>query len=802
MVSTFSCPSRDCTLSTGAPALSHLDATIAAGSDDAEERASGTVNLTSISLELVTDTSVQTVGMRFTGVNIPPGAVIQNAWIQFTVQAASSDATSLTLQAEASDNPATFTTASNNISTRPRTTASVSWTPVSWNTVDEAGTDQRTPNLASVIQEIVDRPGWASGNALAILITGSGKRVAKSYERDVYGAPYLHIEYTLQTPQLQLQITPNPTSFTGSGQSIGYTYTLTNTGDVPLNGPYLVSDDKVSSVDCSAATSPLAIGANTTCVGSYTTTAADVTAGSIVNSATATASDGVGTITSNVATATVTLQIPPLSVTIDYVYDHLYRLEQANYSNNDYYHYTYDAVGNRLTQASMVSGLPSTVNYAYDDANRLASVNGVNYAWDNNGNLLNDGVNAYMYNSANQLKTMTGPSVAVSYRYDGLGDRLQEIIGEQTTTFAMGYNTDLTQVLNDGTNTYIYGNERIAQVNTNTEYFLGDALGSVRQLTNISGAVRYASAYDPYGVTVRADGDSPTAYGYTGEYAANDLVYLRARYYDPAIGRFLTSDTWGGDANSPMSFNMWNYVSSNPINRLDPSGHCYIDDQTGACIRSPHRLPVSALSIPSDPNASLTVPAQDIRFAGNWYVNLCGQFSVEMVIEAINGGRTYPIEALITLYNTRSGTGNWELGELAAKALGNRAHVYGYHGMATYTYTGDDNYDWVHGIKALGKNWDTGMNLLSTLDRWLKMKNYLIVSGVLDTTTSMMVDHEPKDRAGARYVRHWVAVREINGDNITIINPYRNRIEEYSWSELFKGSMERNKNSVIRIISR
>ena len=235
------------------------------------------------------------------------------------------------------------------------------------------------------------------------------------------------------------------------------------------------------------------------------------------------------------ATSTPT---PPGYVTINYVYDSLYRLKEANYSNGDYYHYTYDAVGNRKSQNSFVDGLSSTIEYDYDDANRLIDVNGVTYTWDDNGNLLSDGTKTYTYDSANRLVAVSGEQVAVSYAYNGLGDRLQETTNGQTTTFTMDLNTGLTQALSDGTNTYIYGNGRIAQVNTDTDYFLGDALGSVRQLTDTSGAVTYASAYDPYGVTTQAYGASQTGYGYTGEYASNEMVYLRARMYSPTRGRF------------------------------------------------------------------------------------------------------------------------------------------------------------------------------------------------------------------------------------------------------------------------
>jgi hypothetical protein len=66
--------------------------------------------------------------------------------------------------------------------------------------VREAGPDQQTPDLSPVIQEIVDRPGWSSGNALAIIITGSGKRVAESFNGDANGAPLLHLRYRMDGP--------------------------------------------------------------------------------------------------------------------------------------------------------------------------------------------------------------------------------------------------------------------------------------------------------------------------------------------------------------------------------------------------------------------------------------------------------------------------------------------------------------------------------------------------------------------------------------------------------------------------
>jgi hypothetical protein len=173
-----------------------LNIRVAASAADAEESSSGSVTLNSSDLELVADGSNnnQTVGMRFAGVSIPQGRTIVNAWVQFQVDEATSVATSLQVQGQASDNAALFTTASGNVSQRPRTTA-VPWSPVAWPTVGAAGTAQRTPNLAAVIQQIVDRPGWVSGNALAVIVTGTGWRVAESFDGLPAAAPLLHVEY-------------------------------------------------------------------------------------------------------------------------------------------------------------------------------------------------------------------------------------------------------------------------------------------------------------------------------------------------------------------------------------------------------------------------------------------------------------------------------------------------------------------------------------------------------------------------------------------------------------------------------
>ncbi|MDN3511458.1 MAG: hypothetical protein NG784_09135 [Candidatus Jettenia sp.] len=172
-----------------------IDARVATDSNDAEERESGRIILDSTDLDLVFEKSNQKVGMRFTGVDIPKDATIIRAYIQFMADEIHSGATSLIIQGEAVNNAAPFASIDGNISSRPRTTAAVSWSPAAWLTKKEAGLNQRTPNISSVIQEIVSRAGWSSGNSLVIIITGTGRRVAESFEGNGDGAPLLHVVY-------------------------------------------------------------------------------------------------------------------------------------------------------------------------------------------------------------------------------------------------------------------------------------------------------------------------------------------------------------------------------------------------------------------------------------------------------------------------------------------------------------------------------------------------------------------------------------------------------------------------------
>jgi VCBS repeat-containing protein len=174
-------------------------------SDDAEENAVGNsnhvigdVDLSSIDLELVLDEVLQNVGIRFNDVNLPKNAIINYAYVQFETRETGASSILLSINGEAQDNPSTFTDTDFNISSRPKTVSSVTWSPPAWNEVDQAGLGQRTPDIKTIIQEIIHRPGWSDGNSMVILINGtSGRRTAWSFDGLPSGAPRLHIEYTL-----------------------------------------------------------------------------------------------------------------------------------------------------------------------------------------------------------------------------------------------------------------------------------------------------------------------------------------------------------------------------------------------------------------------------------------------------------------------------------------------------------------------------------------------------------------------------------------------------------------------------
>lgn len=188
--------------------------------DDVEEViTTGFVDAISTDIELTTDSDTaignQLVGLRFQNVAIPRNATITNAYVQFTTDETANANGSLAIQGDNVGNSVAFST-TNKVSTRSRTQAQVSWTPPTWTTIGEAGANQQTPNISAVIQEIVSQSTWSSGNALSLIITGTGRRVAEAYDGLPSGAAELVVMYQTGAP--------TPTMSTGTVRSVPSQY--------------------------------------------------------------------------------------------------------------------------------------------------------------------------------------------------------------------------------------------------------------------------------------------------------------------------------------------------------------------------------------------------------------------------------------------------------------------------------------------------------------------------------------------------------------------------------------------------
>ena len=132
------------------------------------------------------------MGLRFPGVGVPQGATIAAAYVEFETDEVSNDATSLVIQGQAADDAPAFTLDVGNLTSRPTVASSVPWATVpAW----VVNSKQRTPDLAPIVQQIVNRPGWATQHALVVIIDGTGRRTAEAVEGEAAAAPLLHVEY-------------------------------------------------------------------------------------------------------------------------------------------------------------------------------------------------------------------------------------------------------------------------------------------------------------------------------------------------------------------------------------------------------------------------------------------------------------------------------------------------------------------------------------------------------------------------------------------------------------------------------
>jgi len=181
---------------------------ISASADDVEERVdNGAVDLdgdtSTHSLQTFRGYAGSTTGtlnwwgMRFLNINVPQGATITSADITFRANATSEATDSgMTLWGQLAANPATFTTSTNNVSSRTKTSATLTWTIPQWT----SGSDYETPDLSDIVQEIVDQSEWVENNALVIVgqttVSQNRSAISQNSTNGSTLAPLLEVCYT------------------------------------------------------------------------------------------------------------------------------------------------------------------------------------------------------------------------------------------------------------------------------------------------------------------------------------------------------------------------------------------------------------------------------------------------------------------------------------------------------------------------------------------------------------------------------------------------------------------------------
>jgi RHS repeat-associated protein len=290
---------------------------------------------------------------------------------------------------------------------------------------------------------------------------------------------------------------------------------------------------------------------------------------------------------------------------LEYAYDQLARVREARYNPGlntaaadadllRRYQFTYDRVGNRLSQSLAVSGgAPTVTNYTYNAANQITNSG---FTYDNNGNLTSDSTNTHTWDRANRLLNMGG----AAYKYDALGNRIRQTVGSIVTNYLLDLQSALPTLLIERSNQsfdyntkYIHGPRGVdAHFDNvgNWTWMLQDGLGSVRSVIGETFLLQHVQHFAPYGEVfnkISSQFANEEPYSFTGEWMDdNGLLYLRARYYNPALGTFLSLDPFEGTPDRPMSLNGYSYVGGNPVNRVDRTGRqevCLVGSEWVIC---------------------------------------------------------------------------------------------------------------------------------------------------------------------------------------------------------------------------
>ncbi|HEY6388091.1 MAG TPA: RHS repeat-associated core domain-containing protein [Candidatus Acidoferrum sp.] len=278
--------------------------------------------------------------------------------------------------------------------------------------------------------------------------------------------------------------------------------------------------------------------------------------------------------------------------TVNYGYDNLYRLTSETIASdpngiNGAVNYIYDPVGNRKQLTSTLAPVPAGL-WNYDANDRFTAGD----TYDNDGNTVSSGGIANVYDFENHLTQKAGVTIV----YDGDGNRVSKTVAGVTTKYLVddhnptGYAQVVYETFSGSSSgnrelnhSYVYGLELISQTRSYVAnfqsaaqyiYYAYDGHGSVRAMTDPSGAVTDTYDYDAFGNLIHSTGTTPNNYLFAGEQFDPDLAlyYNRARYLNTNVGRFATRDFFEGNSRLPLSLHTYLYGNADPVNRKDPAG--------------------------------------------------------------------------------------------------------------------------------------------------------------------------------------------------------------------------------------
>jgi RHS repeat-associated protein len=268
----------------------------------------------------------------------------------------------------------------------------------------------------------------------------------------------------------------------------------------------------------------------------------------------------------------------------DYTYDNANRMtalanRKSNGSAIATFSFALDANGQRTRTVETIplemEPQEGAADYAYNaERNRLLAAGSSSFAYDLEGQLRTGYGNTYAFNYEHRL-TSAGTS---SYAYDGAGRRLRAVRGGATTRYIYDVSGNLLAEANGSnsiTRLYIYGRGLLAVATSSNALYCYhfNAVGSTMALTNQSQSVVNQYAYAPFGEITGQVEAIVQPFKYVGQFGvmaeSNGLYYMRARYYDPQVGRFISEDPLGFDGGD---VNLYVYASNNPVMLVDPLG--------------------------------------------------------------------------------------------------------------------------------------------------------------------------------------------------------------------------------------